>query len=368
MTSCQEFSHLIGNEPIKQYLKRIVERKCVGNSLLFSGMEGIGKGKYALAFAQFLMGFTNGEQKEKGSHGNHPDIRIYHPEGKIGMHSLDAMRRFSEEVYLAPYEAKWKIFILHDAERMLPSSANALLKTFEEPPRDTVIILLSHSPENLLPTILSRCRNICFQPISKELIEIWLQQKHGLDKSKAEQVAALAQGSFGKAEALLNAKGDDYREMVLKMLAHGKFKTYGELKLWVENLSALLEQRRQELESAAREVLLPKGKDDLSAFQKETIEKEIDGAASLGFLREVNRLFEILLFWFRDLTTIRLNTCKKYVFHKDYMAELEQMAQKGQMCSLEEVQAYIKEAKLAVERFSPLSSALETLLMKLRFL
>ncbi len=84
------------------------------------------------------------------------------------------MRQLSEEIYLPPYEANWKVFIIHDADRMLSYSANALLKTFEEPPPRTLIILLSRSQASLLPTIVSRCYTLHFQNLPSSLIQNFL--------------------------------------------------------------------------------------------------------------------------------------------------------------------------------------------------
>ena len=136
------FEDIVGNDQIKEYLKRMVEQRAVANSLLFAGPEGIGKSLFAHALAKMLLGSDS-----------HPDLHVYRPEGKIGMHSIDSMRQFSEDVYLAPFQGQWKVFIIHDAERMLTYSANALLKTFEEPAKDALIILLSSAPAALLPTI-----------------------------------------------------------------------------------------------------------------------------------------------------------------------------------------------------------------------
>ncbi len=78
------------------------------------------------------------------------------------MHSIESVRNFIHEVSMAPYGSKYKVFIIHDAERMLPTSANALLKTFEEPSKNSVIILISNHADILIPTILSRCTVVRF--------------------------------------------------------------------------------------------------------------------------------------------------------------------------------------------------------------
>ncbi|MBF5058657.1 hypothetical protein [Candidatus Neptunochlamydia vexilliferae] len=86
-----------------------------------------------------------------------PDLRHLYPEGKSRRHPIEAIRTLIEEANLLPFESEHKVFIIHEADRMLPSSSNALLKILEEPPSFVTIILISAHPEALLPTITSRC-------------------------------------------------------------------------------------------------------------------------------------------------------------------------------------------------------------------
>ncbi len=89
-----------------------------------------------------------------------PDLRHLYPEGKSRRHPIEAIRTLIEEANLLPFESERKVFIIHEAERMLPSSSNALLKTLEEPPSFVTIILISAQPEALLPTVASRCFHV----------------------------------------------------------------------------------------------------------------------------------------------------------------------------------------------------------------
>src|SRR4051812_17594000 len=139
-----DFFGIIGNEEIKASLKYMVATKRVGHSLLFAGRDGIGKSLFAMALAIEMLGGTPA-QKQRIIDGTHPDLHIYRPEGKVAMHSIDSLRAFSDDVYMAPTEAPYKVFVMHDADRMLPTSANALLKTFEEPAPQTLIIMLTSS-------------------------------------------------------------------------------------------------------------------------------------------------------------------------------------------------------------------------------
>ena len=108
--------------------------------------------------------------------GNHPDLHIYQPEGKTRLHSIENMRKFVEEANKPPFESVRKVFIFHYAERMLPSSANTLLKTLEEPREDTLIFLLSAHPEEILPTILSRCVRFSLPKTAQEEVSPKVQE------------------------------------------------------------------------------------------------------------------------------------------------------------------------------------------------
>ncbi len=178
------FSHLVGNPLAKDLLSRMAERHTVPSVLLFHGPEGVGKGLFAKALADHLVRHPKKE---------HPDIHTLYPEGKSHQHPIAAIRLLIDEVGMPSFEAPCKVFILHDAEKMLPSSSNALLKTLEEPPQNTYIFLLSSDPTRLPTTILSRCRKIPFFPISDaEIIPF-------LSTPDAAKIARLSHGSLAKA-------------------------------------------------------------------------------------------------------------------------------------------------------------------------
>lgn len=141
----------------KERLARLIQSGKIPHALLFAGPKRAGKKAAALQFAVDLL-----QTRKKPE--NHPDIHLYFPEGKAGMHPIESIRALTQDVSLAPYEGKWKIYIVHEAEKMLPTSSNALLKTLEEPASHTLIILISDHPDRLLPTVLSRCQTIDFPP------------------------------------------------------------------------------------------------------------------------------------------------------------------------------------------------------------
>lgn len=98
------------------------------------------------------------------------NLREYFPEGKTAMHSIASVRSLINEAMTRPFESLHKVLIVHGADRMLPSSANALLKTLEEPFETTHILLLTHDIDAMLPTILSRCKKYPFA--SDETVDV----------------------------------------------------------------------------------------------------------------------------------------------------------------------------------------------------
>jgi|GEM_PF-3091360 len=104
--------------------------------------------------------------------GNHPDLHFLAPEGKANLHPMASIQKLVREMALPPFESARKIFIIEQAEKMLPSSSNALLKTLEEPNPDTHFFLLSDHPDLLLPTILSRLQPLSFPRTEIEPIDM----------------------------------------------------------------------------------------------------------------------------------------------------------------------------------------------------
>jgi len=154
--------------------------------------------------------------------GNHPDLHLYRPEEKSDLYLMANIQKLIQEMALPPFEAPLKVFILEEAEKMLPSASNALLKTLEEPSEDSFVILLSHRRERLLPTILSRLHPIDFSPPETAPVDLgpffalaqkedWVELLEALSQLEEEKPESLFQGflqqvpsqDFSKALALV---------------------------------------------------------------------------------------------------------------------------------------------------------------------
>lgn len=200
----------------------LLRRGQLPQSSLFTGPDGVGKKTVAL----LLAGLANckhaadhdlcGECSSctKARAGNHPDIQLFVAEQqKI---SIESMRRLSREAQYRPYEGKLRFFVIDEAEKLSEEAANSILKTLEEPPETTRIILVSAYPQRLLPTILSRCQVFPFQTLDKGEIVDHLERRRELDQ--VELRARFSEGSLGLAIGLDIGETLARRDLMLKFM------------------------------------------------------------------------------------------------------------------------------------------------------
>ncbi len=217
------FTEIRGQDRAINILKRAISNDHIAHAYLFHGPEGVGKYGTAISFAMALncSGY-NGDACgqcipcRKISSGIHPDITLIEEES--GEIKIDAVRDVINGMVYKPLEAKKRVVIINGAERFNLSSSNAFLKTLEEPPADTVIILISSSPDMLLQTILSRCQKLSFSQIPADAITDILMEKAGIVRELAEFAASMANGSPGKAIALSSGDIQDARREVINGL------------------------------------------------------------------------------------------------------------------------------------------------------
>ncbi|MCC6159618.1 MAG: DNA polymerase III subunit delta' [Deltaproteobacteria bacterium] len=187
-----------GHERAVDQLRRAVSSGRVAHAYLFLGPEGVGKTMAAYAFAAELLAATRDVEltHRKIVDGNHPDMQVLEPEGRfIKKAAVDAL---VHKLVYAPYEAEWKVNLVLQAETMNPAAANALLKTLEEPGRNIVFLLVTSAPQQLLPTVLSRCQKVVFGPMDADLIERVLVER-GREPDDARIIARACDGSLGRA-------------------------------------------------------------------------------------------------------------------------------------------------------------------------
>lgn len=184
--------HLIGHDEQLKQLHTAASSGRLAHAYLFSGLDGIGKKLSALQFTKELFGGDTRVEKN-----THPDLFMISAEKKDI--TIEQVREMQAKVQLHPLEAKYKIVIIDDAEKMNQASANSLLKTLEEPPSATHFFLITSREELLLPTIISRCQRVAFSPLSLADIARLIKENRGIDDETAKRLAEISGGSLSFA-------------------------------------------------------------------------------------------------------------------------------------------------------------------------
>lgn len=198
------FIDVVGHDRPLLILKRALAHKTLAHAYLFSGDAGIGKKMSAFALAAAVNcpeaggdgGCGGCPSCRKVAAASHPDVHLVVADGDEI--KIDQIRQIQSDLSLRPFEGTRKVLIMDGAERMNAAAANAFLKTLEEPPGETLIILISAMPQSLLSTIRSRCQEIRFLPLSRRTLAQALMKKRGISESDASFLAGLAQGSLGR--------------------------------------------------------------------------------------------------------------------------------------------------------------------------
>ncbi len=278
------WQEVIGQDLAIETFRRAVACGRLASTFLLVGPAGVGKRLVAERLAQALLCEKNVEHELEAcgqchaclqvAAGTHPDVlRVRKPDDKayipiellIGDKEHRMRAGLCYDISLRPFSGKRRIAILDDADYLNQEGANALLKTLEEPPPKSVLLLLGTSLQRQLPTIRSRCQIIPFRPLSAEAVaKILLQKQLVMETDHAYKIAAQSDGSLEMAQAALATGFSEFRTTLLESLADGEF-----------DLLALAKVTAQFVDAA--------GKD---SAQKRLRLKHVIGVA-LSFLRQV---------------------------------------------------------------------------------
>jgi DNA polymerase-3 subunit delta' len=281
---------LYGHQWAQRLLRRAVQQGTTRHSYLFLGPEHIGKTTLARAFAQALTCENPTENDGLGACGHcrscrlaaentHPDHRLFAPAGNQLL--IEQARKIIHEASLSPVESRYKVFIITAFERANVNTANALLKTLEEPSATTRIILISHQPSGLLDTIVSRCQLLRMRPLPEQTVMRALQEQTRLDERDARRLARLSNGRLGSALAM--AQDPD------------AWQTYTQR---IDEMLALLNATTAERMAYAR-----------------TLEKE----------KHLETILQEWLLWWRDVLILQ-NNSGTLIINQEHLSKLTQLA------------------------------------------
>jgi DNA polymerase III subunit delta' len=206
--------NLIGHEWAVEMLKKHVVNGTTRHAYLFAGPPGLGRRTLALRFAQALNcrtpigpGIPCGQCRDckQIEVMQHPDLMVIQAETKGGTMKVDQIREARRTLALKPYMAEYRVSLFLRFHEANDSASNALLKTLEEAPSYAVLILTADNPEQLLPTIVSRCEVLRLRPLRFEEVQRALEDK-GFETNQARLIAHISGGRFGYALRLLQSE------------------------------------------------------------------------------------------------------------------------------------------------------------------
>jgi len=222
------FADVLGHERIRDLLGRALAAGRLPPALLFVGPRGVGKRTLALAVARALLcpdGAALGDACGKcpachrSGKALHPDLFLAEPEGATLTLKIERVRDLVREIDARPFEASARAIVIDDAHTMTEQAQNALLKSLEEPPPTSHVVLVTPSPQTLLPTIRSRCQTLRLGPLPAALLEATLAERLSLSPAEARLRVSVAAGSLGQALAFEGETYGALRDELLKTMA-----------------------------------------------------------------------------------------------------------------------------------------------------
>jgi len=317
------FSNIIGHGANVQLLKSAFQQDRIPSGYLFIGAEGIGKSTLVKAFVQMMNCQTHDNCHRCDScrmfdNGSHPDFHVIKPDGQ-GIR-IKQIQDLISHLNLKPTYAGKRVVLVKEAHKMNLESANSFLKILEEPPLDTLIVLLTPDESLLLETINSRCHKVYFSPLTAKEIQVVLGRHYQLDPDILDFVLCYAQGRvrrqfIEKAVVLANM-----RIQVLHMLQH-----------------------------LATEKLF-----DYSLLLDQWVKQNLHGY-----------FLEFCMAWVRDFITARKRVINGLINH-DMKDEVEAAANKFSDEKLQWIFGLVVETELAIQSNASKSLALESLLVQLK--
>jgi len=304
------FNEVIGQQQAVAQLAAMARSENIPAALLLTGMEGVGKCFTAFQLAQVV----NCRQAAPDDACDvcpdcrqiarrvHPDVLLV--EAEKNQIKIDQIRELHYYLGFAPLSGRYKIVIINDAHLLNDAAANALLKTLEEPPPQTIFMLVTHRQQLLLPTILSRCISLAFKPLSHDALrQIVTVQEEKIDVKLMDQAIALGGGSVSMTQYFLDEDRLAWCDEFLARICALSAEKYEDIFAIAEEIgrdAEIVEVAHHVLETFVRDALIL---GDLS----ETNAPALFHVGQLELLRRfaAKRTPEELVFWLEELNRLQ---------------------------------------------------------------
>lgn len=326
------FDDIIGQDHIKEHLRSTISSGKVSHAYLITGEIAQGKEFIANIFAQALLceNPKGGIEPCGECHScvqaitkNHPDIITVTHEKSNTISVDDIRKQIVGDVDIKPYESKYKIYIMNEAEKMNAQAQNALLKTLEEPPEYAIIILLTTSKAAMLPTVLSRCVQLDMRPVEDKIVRKYLMSKLKVPDYQADICVAFARGNIGKAKSLaMSEEFENIKEEAIRVLKYIKTMDVSDMLTTVKTLQE--------------------------------------------YKMNTNDFLDIMMIWYRDVLLYKATMDADSIVFKDEGSQIRKCASESAYEGIEEILNAIETAKMRLKANVNFDLAMELLLLTIK--
>ena len=337
------FSKIIGQNKAKRILEEAIEREKLSHAYIFTGIGGVGKTSAARALAMALNCPESRNSESCGIcptcrqilNGNSPDFLIVGREANSQVIKVEQIRELNRSLGFAPF-GQYRVCVFEEAERMNLEAANSFLKTLEEPPPGNILVLNTMEPRDLLPTIVSRCQRVRFQPLTRDEIASWLSKNRGVRGDKAKILAAVSGGSLGHAVEICDG---DFLDKGVDWISR------------VEKLGQISEGEAFNIAVSCA--------DDGKKMGLDSSDK-----GSAGVLD----MLKVWLSWYRDVLLLRTDAPRGLVINRDFIVKLKKIAGSFNIENLLESIWIIDKAQSDLKKMRNIRLVIERMTMRLKYL
>lgn len=324
------FKEVLGQKNLIKNLKKVIVNNKASHAYLIEGLKGVGKKEFAFSLGKAVLCQNIDEKNtricacsscKKFKDNNHPEFHSIEEDGSI---KIEHIRQIQKSVHIKPYEGNKKVYVIYNGERMTQQAQNALLKTLEEPPGHSVIIITTQNLKSLLPTIISRCQLLRLKPQGVELVKDYLVNRFNVSDEEAKVVATFSNGLVDTAIKLYN--NDDFKLRRLRVIdITDKF-----------------------LNSKTIEILK-----EMEFFNNEKT--------------NIEEIIDLFIFWYRDVLIYKQTRNESLIINSDQIGKIYSQAEKIRgFSNIKEVILILEEKKQQIRGNVNYSLAIEVMLLNIQ--